>query len=106
MIPSRGLADAAVGAVVALIRVAELYDPAVAHRAALRALVAERLYAQYVASGGQDGADSHEDSSLIIATAALADIDLVVSQPDDPEGSNGTDEAPSRCDPGRSTRGS
>ncbi len=88
MIPSRGLADAAVGAVVALIRVAELYDPAVAHRAALRALVAERLYAQYVASGGQDGADSHEDSSLIIATAALADIDLVVSQPDDPEGSN------------------
>ena len=38
--PETPLSDAAIGAVVALVRVCELYDRTVAHRAALRATVA------------------------------------------------------------------
>ncbi|MFT7476671.1 MAG: diguanylate cyclase (GGDEF)-like protein, partial [Verrucomicrobiales bacterium] len=52
------------------------YDPAVAHRAALRALVAERVF-----SSIRPG----HDPSEVIAAAALADIDLTVSRPADPE---------------------
>ena len=74
--------DAAVGAVVALVRVVELYDPAVAHRAALRAIVADRIIERAVLGGeslhGMQPADA-------IAAAALADIDLAVSRPVDPE---------------------
>ena len=73
---SRALSDAAVGSVVAFIRVVELYDPAVAHRAALRALVADRLF-QII--------EPDADRTEIVASAALADIDLVVSRPADPE---------------------
>ncbi|MFT7476477.1 MAG: hypothetical protein ACI81L_003432, partial [Verrucomicrobiales bacterium] len=63
---ARALSEAAVGAVIALVRVTELYDPAVAHRAALRALVAERVF-----SSIRPG----HDPSEVIAAAALADID-------------------------------
>ena len=82
------LPDTAVGAVVALVRVAELYDPAVAHRAALRAIVAERLYAEYQTRTGAtlDAALPH--GSMIVASAALSDVDLIISRPDDPEGAN------------------
>ncbi len=73
---SRALSDAAVGAVVAFIRVVELYDPAVAHRAAIRALVADLIL---------DAVDPGADRSEVLASAALADIDLVVSRPADPE---------------------
>jgi len=76
---SRALSDAAVGAVVAFVRVVELYDPAVAHRAAIRALVADLVLAKI---------DPTADRSVAIASAALADIDLVVSRPADPEASH------------------
>ena len=79
----RRLSNTAIGAVVALVRVAELYDPAVAHRAVLRARVADRIYRAY--SGPRDTV--HPDSSVVIATAALADIDLIISQPENPDGS-------------------
>ena len=71
--------DAAIGAVVALVRVVELYDPAVAHRAALRAIVADRLIENSaLGTNGTQRADA-------VAAAALADIDLAVSRPADPE---------------------
>lgn len=73
---ARALSDAAIGAVVAFIRVVELYDPAVAHRAAIRALVADLILSEI---------DPGADRSELIASAALADIDLVVSRPADPE---------------------
>ena len=73
---ARALSDAAVGAVVAFIRVVELYDPAVAHRAAIRALVADLILTEI---------DPVADRSEVVASAALADIDLVVSRPADPE---------------------
>jgi len=72
--------DAAIGAVVALVRAVELYDPAVAHRAALRAVVASRLATQV---GSVDGA------AEVIAASALADVDLAVSRPADPEAAHG-----------------
>lgn len=70
------LSDAAIGAVAALIRVSELYDPAVAHRAGLRAILASRLVAHV---------DSSVDRSVLIATAALADVDLTITRPNEPE---------------------
>ena len=70
------LSDKAVGAVVALIRVVELYDPAVAHRAALRAMVANRVAHRL---------DSTIDASIFVASAALGDIDLSITRPPDPE---------------------
>ncbi len=73
------LSDAAIGAVVALIRVSELYDAAVAHRSALRALIADAVLAQE----GQDRTNA--DRTIAIAAAALADVDLVVNRPVDPE---------------------
>jgi diguanylate cyclase (GGDEF)-like protein len=73
---SETLSDAAVGAVIALVRVVELYDPAVAHRAALRAFIAERVFST-IRPG--------QDPSGAIAAAALSDIDLTVSRPSDPE---------------------
>ena len=69
------LSDGAVGAVVALLRVVELYDPAVAHRAALRAIVADLL---------AERLDTAIDSTIFIATAALADVDLTITRPPDP----------------------
>ncbi len=73
------LSDAAIGAVAALIRVSELYDPAVAHRAALRAIVASRLAAHV---------DSPVDRSVLIATAALGNVDLAITRPNEPEANN------------------
>ena len=70
------LSEAAVGAIAALIGVCELYDPAVAHRAALRATIASMLV---------DKLGLQVDRNIAIASAALADIDLVVSRPADPE---------------------
>ena len=75
------LSDAAIGAVTALVRVSELYDPAVAHRAALRAVVASRL-AEHI--------DSSVDRSAIIATAVLIDIDLTITRPNEPEDADDT----------------
>lgn len=78
------LSDAAIGAVVALIRLAELYDPAVAHRSALRAIVAERLFGEYTApslDAPDFPASAEAGVSWVIASAALADIDLSVSRP-------------------------
>lgn len=60
----------------ALIRVVELYDPAVAHRAALRATVATRISSQL---------DTTIDPSVFVASAALGDIDLSITRPADPE---------------------
>ncbi len=78
---SPSLTDSAVGAVVALVRVVELYDPAVAHRAALRAIVTDRMLRI---------ADQYPSQQIseAVAAAALADIDLAVSRPADPESSN------------------
>ena len=73
------LSEEARGAVVALIRVIELYDPAVAHRAVLRATVASRLIGDL---------DTAIPPSLFVATAALADVDLTITRPLDPESSN------------------
>lgn len=70
------LSDEAVGAVSALIRVAELYDPAVAHRGALRAAVADLLAAKL---------DTAIDRSVLIAACALGDVDLAITRPDNPE---------------------
>lgn len=75
------LSDEAVGAVSALVRVAELYDPAVAHRAALRAAIAGRLAAKL---------DTPIDRSIFIAAAALGDVDLAITRPDNPEADNDT----------------
>lgn len=72
-----GLNDVAVGAIVALIRVVELYDPAVAHRSALRAMVADRLL--------DENEHGPEVIGEAVAAAALADIDLTVTRPADPE---------------------
>ncbi len=77
--PDRHFTDAAVGAIVALIRVVELYDPAVAHRAALRAIVAERLMNEL------SDVPCTSERAEIIAASALADVDLAVSRPRDPE---------------------
>jgi diguanylate cyclase (GGDEF)-like protein len=82
------LSEAAVGAIAALIRVCELYDPAVAHRAALRATIASMLV---------DKLGLQVDRNIAIASSALADIDLVVSRPADPEAAH---------DPTRSLLGS
>lgn len=87
----RALSDAAVGAVQALIRVAELYDGAVAHRSVLRAIVAERLYVEYTNAHDLVGTAKMFDPSVAVAVAALADSDLVVSRPNDPEASNDPD---------------
>lgn len=70
------LCDKAVGAVVALIRVAELYDPAVAHRAALRAVTANELVPHL---------NTDIDRSIFVAVAALSEVDLSITRPDDPE---------------------
>ena len=75
------LSDAAIGAVAALLRVSELYDPAVAHRAGLRALLASRLAAHV---------DTSVDRSVLIATAALADVDLTITRPNEPEANHDT----------------
>lgn len=75
--PHPPLSDAAMGAVVALIRVCELYDAAVAHRSALRAAVANAAI--------RHSNDGDTDRSVMVAAAALADIDLVISRPLDPE---------------------
>lgn len=75
------MSDAAIGAVVALVRVCELYDGAVAHRAALRAAVASRLLDK-LSSGSLD---APVPRSTVIAAAALADVDVVISRPLDPE---------------------
>ncbi|MGI9606338.1 MAG: diguanylate cyclase [Acidimicrobiales bacterium] len=75
--PSDPLSDSGRGAIVALVRVAELYDPSLAHRSALRALVVSRL-ADHL------GIDAVTRSHAI-ATSALADIDLTVSRPEIPE---------------------
>lgn len=85
------LSEAAIGAVRALIRVAELYDGAVAHRSALRAIVAERLYIEYTNGHDHIGSSAIFDPSLAITVAALADCDLVVSRPHDPEASTNPD---------------
>lgn len=78
------LSAAAIGAVIALVRVCELYDAAVAHRAALRATVASLLFEE--AAVPTDAEDSVlVDRSVVIAAAALADVDLVISRPLDPE---------------------
>jgi diguanylate cyclase (GGDEF)-like protein len=68
------LTDAARSALIALIRVVELTDPAVAHRSALRALVASRLCHTLGESAGE--------ATLAIGTAAVADIDLFITRPD------------------------
>ena len=73
------LSDQAIGAAAALLRVAELYDPAVAHRAALRAVIADLLSTRL---------DTAIDRSVLIAAAALGDIDLAVTRPTDPESEN------------------
>jgi diguanylate cyclase (GGDEF)-like protein len=77
--------DAAIGAVAALIRVCELYDPAVAHRAALRAVVADKLSQRVLSEAADDAFETRPDRAVSIASAALLDIDLVVSRPADPE---------------------
>lgn len=76
--PETPLSDAAIGAVVALVRVCELYDRTVAHRAALRATVASLVTG---ASNDLAGVER----SVAIAAAALADIELVIARPLDPE---------------------
>lgn len=83
--PEQPLSDAAVGAVVALVRVCELYDAAVAHRSALRAAVADALLEQ--------STETEIEKSAVIAAAALADIDLVINRPLDPEAAS--EESPS-----------
>lgn len=70
------LSDRAVGAVVALLRVVELYDPAVAHRAALRAIIASQVV---------EHLETAIAPSVFIATAALADVDQTITRPTDPE---------------------
>ncbi len=67
------IGDTGRGAIIALVRMVEIHDPAVAHRSALRTLVASRL-------AGELGLDE-ADRSHVLATAALADIDLAVSGP-------------------------
>ncbi len=90
----RELSDAAVGAVIAFVRVIELYDPAVAHRSALRAIVAERLFTEFRSPSPTEQPQQVAplvdpgDTSVAIASAALADVDLTVSRPDDPEDAN------------------
>ena len=85
------LSETAIGAVQALVRVAELYDSAVAHRSALRAVIAERLYVEYTTAHNRVGTAKMFDPSVAVAVAALADADLVVSRPKDPEASNEPD---------------
>ena len=67
------LGDTGRGAIIALVRMVEIHDPAIAHRSALRTLVASRL-------ADELGLDDVERSH-VIATSALADIDLAVAQP-------------------------
>ncbi len=78
------MSDSAIGAVAALMRVAELYDPAVAHRAALRAIVADRLLDRV------DVAEADHDRATVLAAAALRDIDLVVTRPEESEQADDT----------------
>ena len=68
------LTEAARSALIALIRAVELTDPAVAHRSALRALVASQLCHARGASAAE--------ATLAIGTAAVADIDLFITRPD------------------------
>ncbi len=77
----RTFSDATLGATAALLRLAELYDPALAHRAAIRAAVVLRVCEQLRLAG----APADLDDATTIAAAALADIDLVVTQPADVE---------------------
>ncbi len=88
---TNALSETAIGAVVALVRVAELYDSAVAHRSALRAVVAERLYLEYTNAHDRRGSNKLFDPAVAVACAALADCDLVVSRPNDPEACNDPD---------------
>lgn len=67
------LTNAARAALIALVRVIELYDPAVAHRSAVRSLVADRLATELGLSSAA--------ASLGVATSAMADIDLSISRP-------------------------
>lgn len=93
--PPSGLSDVAIGAVVALIGVAELYDPAAAHRSALRAIVAERIFAELSTPSPQTSDQapvSQSDRQLIVAVAALADVNLPISRPTNP----GEPHAPAR----------
>lgn len=69
------LPASAVGAILAFVRVAELYDPAVAHRSALRALVADRLVTSI---SGSEPLTSHR--SVVVATAAIRDLDGTVNR--------------------------
>ena len=80
--PHIALSEAAIGAVVALVRVCELYDAAVAHRSALRATVAQAILDESDVETPGDGPTGHP---AIIAAAALADIALVIDRPIDPE---------------------
>ncbi len=72
------LSEAGRGAVAALVRVVELRDEAAAHRAALRAVIADRL-ARHI---DLDPARR----AVAVAAAALADVDLSLSKhpPDEP----------------------
>ena len=70
------ISETALGAIAAVIRIAELYDPAIAYRAALRAQLVERIVAQI---------DTTSDRASFIAAGALSDVDLAVSRPADPE---------------------
>ena len=75
----RHFSEGATGAVIALIRVIELYDPAVAHWAALRVEVTDRLLDQ------MDEPLPSTDRVEMLAAVALADVDLTISRPADPE---------------------
>lgn len=78
------LPPAAVGAIIAFVRVAELYDPAVAHRSALRALVADRLVATLADKQldiGNDATPLSSHRSVVVAAAAIRDLDATVNRP-------------------------
>ena len=71
------LSGAASGAVLALIRMAELQQPASAYQSALRAIAAERLYTEYTAPALDAAAPVRSvDTSLVITSAALCRLDL------------------------------
>ena len=69
------LSHAASGAVLMLLRTVELQAPGAAYQAALRAIVAERLYNEYTAPSLDGSAPaSRIDTSLIVANAALSGL--------------------------------
>ena len=81
------LRDAAVGAIVAFVRVAELYDPAIAHRSALRAIVAERIVMALTeqnerAEGANNTPSCH--GSVVVAAAAIQDLDMIANRRSSP----------------------